>query len=37
VEGLKIFLGFDNSFAISNNGRSGGYGIFWNNDIKVDL
>jgi exonuclease III len=36
VEGL-IFLGFDNSFDISNNGRSGGPRIFWNNDIKVDL
>jgi hypothetical protein len=37
VEGLKNSLGFDNSFAISSNGHSGGLGIFWNNDIKVDL
>lgn len=31
VEGLKSTLGFDNSFAVSSNGRSGGLGIFWNN------
>jgi hypothetical protein len=37
VEGLKNSLGFDNSFVVSSNGRSGGLGIFWNNDIKVDL
>jgi exonuclease III len=28
VEGLKGTLGFDNSFAVSSNGRSGGIGFF---------
>ena len=37
VEGLKTTLGFDNSFAVSSSGRSGGLGIFWNNEIKLDL
>jgi len=37
VEGLKRSLGFDNSFVVSNSGRSGGLGIFWNNEIKLDL
>jgi hypothetical protein len=37
VEGLKRSLCFDNSFAVSSSGRNGGLGIFWNNDIKVDL
>jgi hypothetical protein len=34
VEGLKSTLGFDNAFAVSSSGRSGGLGIFWNNDKK---
>lgn len=37
VENLTSTLGFDNSFAISSNGRSGGLGIFWNNPIKVEI
>ena len=37
VEGLKKTLGYDNAFAISSNGRSGGLGIFWNNNISVSL
>jgi hypothetical protein len=24
-------------FAVSSSGRSGGLGIFWNNDIKIDI
>ena len=35
VEGLKKTLGYDNAFAVSSNGRSGGLGIFWNNNISV--
>jgi hypothetical protein len=30
-------LGFDNAFAVSSSGRSGGLAIFWNNEIKLDL
>lgn len=37
VEGLKGTLGFDNAFAISSSGRSGGIGMFWNNEIKVEI
>ena len=37
VEGLKTTLGFDNSFAVSSSGRSGGLGIFWNNEIKLEF
>ena len=37
VKGLKTTLGFDNSFAVSSSGRSGGLGIFWNNDIKIEI
>jgi hypothetical protein len=29
VEGLKCTLGYDNAFAVSSSGRSGGLGIFW--------
>jgi exonuclease III len=36
VESLAGTLGYDNAFAVSSTGRSGGLGIFWNNDIKVD-
>jgi hypothetical protein len=37
VESLSSSLGFDRSFAISSNGRSGGIGVFWNNSIKIEL
>ena len=37
VEGLKNSLSFDNAFAISSNRRSGGLGIFWNNNIKMEF
>jgi len=37
VEGLKSTLGYDNAFAVSSSGRSGGLGIFWNNTIKVEI
>jgi hypothetical protein len=35
VEGLARRLGFDNSFAVSSDGRSGGLGVFWNKEIKL--
>jgi exonuclease III len=37
VENLKSTLGFDCSFAISSAGRSGGLGIFWNNNTRVEI
>jgi hypothetical protein len=37
VESLEGTLGYDNAFAVSSTGRSGGLGIFWNNEIKIDL
>ena len=37
VVSLKSTLGFDNAFAVSSSGRSGGLGIFWNNKIKVEI
>jgi len=37
VEVLKSTLGFDNAFAVSSSGRSGGLGIFWNNDKKIEF
>ena len=36
VENLASTLGYDNAFAISSSGRSGGLGIFWNNEIKIE-
>jgi exonuclease III len=36
VEGLMSTLGFDNAFAVSSSGRSGGLGIFWNNNTRVE-
>jgi hypothetical protein len=30
-------LGYDNVFAVSSTGRSGGLAIFWNNSIKLDI
>jgi exonuclease III len=32
VEGLARMLGFDKAFVVSSSGRSGGLGIFWNNN-----
>ena len=37
VESLKGTLGYDNFFAASSSGRSGGLGIFWNNNTGVEL
>lgn len=37
VESLKSTLGYDNSFAISSAGRSGRLGVFWNNNIRVQI
>ena len=37
VENLASSFGFDNAFAVSSQGRSGGLGIFWNNPIKVEI
>jgi hypothetical protein len=37
VEQLKGTLGFDNSFAISSTGRSGGLGIFWMDNIHLEI
>jgi exonuclease III len=37
VESLKSTLGFDNYFAVSSSGRSGGLGIYWNNKTRVEL
>lgn len=37
MEGLKSTLGFDNAFAISSSGRSGGFGIFWNSNTIVEI
>jgi exonuclease III len=37
VEGLASTLGYDRAFAISSSGRSGGIGIFWNNEINIEI
>lgn len=37
LEGLESTLGFDDAFAVSSSGRSGGLGIFWNNEIKIKI
>jgi exonuclease III len=37
VERLASALGYDNCFAVSSEGRSGGLGIFWNNESKVEV
>ena len=37
MELLKGTLGYDNSFAVSSSGRSGGLGIFWNNKTRVEI
>jgi exonuclease III len=37
VEALARTFGFDHSFAVSSDGRRGGLGIFWNNNLKIDI
>jgi hypothetical protein len=37
VEGLKHSLDYDNAFVVSSSGRSGGLGIFWNNNTRVEI
>jgi exonuclease III len=37
VESLTRSLGFNKSFAVSSSGRSGGLGLFWNNEIKIEV
>jgi exonuclease III len=37
VEGLAHTLGYDRAFAVSSSGRSGGLGIFWNNEINIEI
>jgi hypothetical protein len=37
VEGLKNTLGYANAFAVSSSGRSDGLGLFWNNEIKLEI
>ena len=37
MEFLSNSLGFNKSFAVSSSGRSGGLGIFWNDEIKVEI
>jgi hypothetical protein len=37
VEILASTLGYDNACAVSSTSCSGGLGIFWNNEIKIDI
>ena len=37
VEGLKGTLGYDNAFAVSSSGRSGGLSLYWNKNTKVEI
>ena len=37
VEAMKGDLGFDCSFAIDSQGRSGGIGVFWKDSIKLEI
>ena len=37
MENLADTLGFNKSYAVSSSGRSGGLGIFWNDEIKVEV
>jgi hypothetical protein len=37
VEGLMSMLGYENAFAVSSSGRSGGLGMCWNNEIKLEI
>jgi hypothetical protein len=37
VEDLARMLGYDRSFAVSSTGRSGGLGVFWNNETTIQI
>lgn len=37
VQNLAGSIGYDNGYAVSSQGRSGGLGIFWNNPIKIEI
>jgi exonuclease III len=37
VENLRYTLGFDNSFAVNTEGRSGGLGLCWKSDVTVSV
>lgn len=37
VEAMAGTLGFDSSYAVSSQGRSGGIGLFWNNSVLVEI
>ena len=37
VEAFASTLGFDNSYVVNSQGRSGGIGIFWNNATKLEI
>ena len=37
VENLVESLGYNKSFAVNSSGRSGGLGIFWKDEIKVEV
>jgi hypothetical protein len=37
VESLASSLGFDQAYAVGSDGRSGGLGLFWNNDINITV
>mgnify|MGYP000877980489 CR=1 FL=1 len=37
VERLAASVGFDNGYAISSVGRNGGIGLFWNNEIDIEI
>ena len=37
VESLAGTIGYDNGYAVSSQGRSGGLGFFWNNPIKIEI
>ena len=37
VESMASSIGYDKSYAVDSNGRSGGIGLFWNNSIKIEI
>ena len=37
MESLKNTLGYDQSFAVSSSSHSGGLGLFWNNNTRVEI
>ena len=37
VEVLAGTLGYDKSYAVSSRGRNGGIGLFWNNEINIEI